>query len=100
VSIPSDWFSFRPRHGGRCDEWRVGARRRKTARDRSSCRWRHWGAAEFAPRSLALEMVRVAGSAAKACLRRVSRHGAVRPQPVGLNHFVGFVTFSGESLAC
>ena len=24
MSIPSDWFSFRPRHGGRCDEWRVG----------------------------------------------------------------------------
>ena len=47
---------------------------------------------EFAPSSLALEMVRVAGSAAKACLRRMSRHGAVRPRPVGLNHFLGYVT--------
>ena len=79
---------------------KVGARQRKEAIDRSSCRWRHCGAAEFAPRSLALEMVRVAGSAAKACLRRVSRHGAVRPRPVGLNHFHGYVTYFDESLAC
>jgi hypothetical protein len=33
-----------------------------------------------------------AGSAAQACLRRVSRHGAFRATPDGLNHLDGFAT--------